>query len=82
MLPVVPDGRSSVVLDQPCLRAGGVAVAADGRVFVAASGSGTIGVVDPRSRQLRAMLPEAAGYPPPPNDLVLDGRGGYSFTDF
>ena len=80
VLRVTPDGRSSVILDQPGLRAGGLALHRDGRIFAAASGGGMIGFIDPANSRLEAVVPKTAGYAP--NDLVFDRNGGFYFSDF
>lgn len=79
VLRVTPDKRSSVVLDRPGLKPGGLALHHDGRLFVAASSANTIGFLG-RDGQLRSVVQASAGYAP--NDLVFDKDGGFYFTDF
>lgn len=83
VLRITPDRRSSIVLDEPGLRAGGLALHRDGRIFAAAARDlkrGTLGVIMPDEGRLRPVLSPEAGYVP--NDLVFDRQGGFYFTDF
>lgn len=73
----------SILLDQPGLHAGGLAVHPDGRIFAAGTGDsqrGALGVIDPASHTFHEVARMATPYVP--NDLVFDRYGGFYFTDF
>ncbi|GAA0411608.1 SMP-30/gluconolactonase/LRE family protein [Massilia aurea] len=75
--------RISVLLHQPGLHAGGLAIHPDGRIFVAAAGDrkrGMLGVIEPGRHEVNKIAVTADAYVP--NDLVLDRHGGFYFTDF
>jgi lactonase len=60
----------------------GLALARDGRVFIAAAngrGGGAVLAMQPDGTGLRTVVPESAGLFP--NDLVLDAAGGLYVTD-
>lgn len=77
------DRQLSVLLDQPGLKAGGLAIHADGRLFAAGTGDGkqgALGIVDVRRKAFTAIAAASTRFVP--NDLVFDRHGGFYFTDF
>lgn len=83
VLRLTADKKLSVLLDQPGLNAGGIAIHADGRIFAAGTGDkqrGALGVVDPASHTFHEVARTSTPYVP--NDLVFDRYGGFYFTDF
>lgn len=83
VMAIAPDGTLRTIVRLKDMHPGGLALAEDGRLFIAAlnqeKGTGTI-VVLHRDGRLETILAPEAGYMP--NDLVLDGRGGLYFSDF
>ncbi|MBB3996675.1 SMP-30/gluconolactonase/LRE family protein [Aureimonas pseudogalii] len=83
VLRLTSEGVVSPLLERGSLGPGGLAIDTEGRVFVAAAGdltAGTVGSLPEGGDDWQEILPTSAGYVP--NDLVLDGRGGFYFTDF
>jgi lactonase len=83
ILRLTADKKLSVLLDQPGLHAGGLAIHADGRIFAAGTRDkqrGALGVVDPASHTFHEVARTSTPYVP--NDLVFDRHGGFYFTDF
>lgn len=77
------DKKLSVLLHQPGLHAGGLAVHADGRIFAAGTGDsqrGALGIIDTAGHTFREVARTSTPYVP--NDLVFDRHGGFYFTDF
>jgi lactonase len=76
------NGRISPVVKLIGLMPGGMALAPDGRVFIAAAndkGGGAIISMAPDGSAQRTIVPESAGMAP--NDVVFDAHGGFYFTD-
>lgn len=78
------DGRISTLVTLPELCPGGLGIAPDGRLFIAAldlaRGKGAVFAWDSGKNVLEMIVPEEAGYWP--NDLVFDQKGGFYFSDF
>ncbi|UFN51557.1 SMP-30/gluconolactonase/LRE family protein (plasmid) [Roseomonas sp. OT10] len=75
-------GRIASISKLDGLMPGGMAIARDGRIFIAAGngkGGGAIVAMEPDGTSLRTVLPEDAGFFP--NDLIFDAAGGFYFTD-
>jgi lactonase len=80
---LTPDKRLTTVVPTNTLGLAGLAIHRDGRIFAAGIGDmrrGSIVSVRPDGSDLRTVIPAEAGYVV--NDLVLDARGGFYFTDF
>jgi len=84
VLRLTPDKQLSTVVTLENLSPGGLALHRDGRLFIAALGSGfdsgAILAVKPDGTDLQTIIAPDAGYLP--NDLVFDAQGGFYFTDF
>lgn len=83
VLLLTPDRQLSTFYVDPALHPAGIAIHADGRIFVAAVGdfrNGSVIVLDPRGGEPQHALPPVAGYVA--DDLVLAADGGFYFTDF
>jgi lactonase len=75
--------RMSVLLHQPDLHPGGLAIHPDGRIFVAAAGDrkrGMLGVMERGRHAFKKLAVTSDAYVP--NDIVFDRDGGFYFTDF
>ena len=71
------------VFTDPTLRPAGIAIHADGRIFVAGVGdfeAGRIVACDADGRNPQTIVGTDARHVP--DDLVFDGRGGFYYTDF
>jgi lactonase len=74
--------RLTTVVTLASLMPGGMALAPDGRVFIAAAndtGGGAIIAMRPDGSQQETIVRESAGFAP--NDLAFDAQGGFYFTD-
>jgi lactonase len=83
VLRLTADKKLSVLLDEPGLHAGGLAVHADGRIFAAGTGDsqrGALGIIDTTDHTFHEVARTSTPYVP--NDLVFDRHGGFYFTDF
>lgn len=78
------DGALSVVTAMEGASPGGTAIQPDGRILVAATADrytrGWVVAIRPDGSAPEMIVPPEAGLVP--NDLVLDGRGGFYLTDF
>jgi lactonase len=77
-----PAGRISVLATLAGLMPGGMALAPDGRIFIASQtgkDKGTIVAMFQDGSGLQTIVAETAGFAP--NDLVFDAKGGFYFTD-
>lgn len=84
VMKVTKDKKIEKVLTLDGYLPGGVAFGSDGRMYVAAlntqEGRGFVASVKPDGMDFRYEVPVEAGYVP--NDLALDSRGGFYFSDF
>jgi len=74
--------RLTTVVTLPGLMPGGMALAPDGRIFIAAAngkGGGAIIAMRVDGSRQQTILPEAGGFAP--NDIAFDAKGGFYFTD-
>ena len=83
VMAIGPDKTVRTLVQLQDLHPGGLALAKDGRLFIAAinqdRGIGAI-LTWGKDGRLETILGTEAGFMP--NDLVLDGKGGFYFTDF
>ncbi len=82
VLRMEPNGHITPIATLHGLMPGGLAIARDGRIFVAAGngeGGGAIVAMRPDGSDIEAVVPESAGFFP--NDLVFNAAGGFYFTD-
>jgi lactonase len=77
------DRRVTTILEKNPLGSAGLAIHADGRIFIAGLGdfkTGSVVAIRPDGSGMETILSETAGYLP--DDLVFDASGGFYFTDF